>query len=994
MVNLKKIYGMLSFMLSINLMHAAVDGIMDRNFALGQASEELPICKAAVASPDRKILVAGYVESHGKKTFAVARLLDNGMLDRSFGKNGIAVTPFTNGETASSAQVIMIDSCGKIVAAGFTNGIANKCHACLARYNADGSLDKSFFGGRGIFKGTVITTFGSIDEMSHINGLIETKDQKIVAVGGSYENGAARFALARYNQDGSLDVSFNPKGQGSARGMVCTQFESSSNDEAFAVALDVQENIVVAGSSYASGIKTFALARYRQDGSLDTSFADNSRCMPGTVVTNFMCGETEGVARAVRVQEDGKILVGGHTNAFCGDNKCSHFALARYMPNGMVDTNFGADHGAMPGTVVTNFGNEKVRSAINALLIQTDNKIVAGGYAEFNKKKHFALARYDKDGACDYTFNGGGASGGKVLSRSSSTSSDEIFGLALAMPGDIIAVGKTQNDALCYGAVARYMCDQDVLCPEILLPVDNQVIVEGTKVKIKGLAHHSGRMHLYLDDKYLDTLSVKQDTRWDYHLPALSDGSHCVQICECYDAGNMMMSSRKIHITVDQHPVAINQSMECQGMRSMQGSLAARGASGNYTFKIMKENNCKVNLTDDGSFTVAATIPYGQASFEFQVKDDLTQCVSMGHVNLEVREVPLAGSVALHTAQNKELHGSLEYFVMGGQKPYLFELMNGCTHGNCMINPEGSFTFTPEVDYIGNSEFSFMATDMYKVTSEPGRIEVQVHPIPRAKECTLFECANTLIHGKVNSYAFDGRKPYTFAIGHVQDHCSVTMEEDGSFICIPESDYFGQVSFEYLIVDARGYESKPCMVHINLYENLKEPLCLYPGNMQGDLSKMCGEANCDYELYYAPEGLQIELHKNGEFTVAAAESRTPIEFMYKVTNEVGMSKLKKVRVLSLNEPIAQSIMQEVQENHRIEGNLNELVTEGLAPFQYKILSAKNGKINCKADGSYEFMPRFDKNDKAEFSYIVTDANNHMSNVAKVAFKKIIRSINN
>ena len=137
----------------------------------------------------------------------------------------------------------MIDSQGKIVAGGFTNGINNQCHSCLARYNNDGSLDKTFFGGRGIFKGTVITTFGSIEEVSHISALAETKDQNILAVGTMYKNKGACFALAQYMPNGSLDLNFN------AKGMVCTQFDSSTHDEAYAVTIDASNKIVVAGSS-------------------------------------------------------------------------------------------------------------------------------------------------------------------------------------------------------------------------------------------------------------------------------------------------------------------------------------------------------------------------------------------------------------------------------------------------------------------------------------------------------------------------------------------------------------------------------------------------------------------------------------------------------------------------------------------------------------------------------------------------------------------------
>jgi uncharacterized delta-60 repeat protein len=1083
MIDLKKISLSLIFTLSGYCAYGT-DGIMDRSYALGQQPyEQLPICKAAIAQADGKIVVAGYSEMNGKKIFTVARLLQSGLLDQSFGKNGISQTVFTNGETASSAQAVMIDSKGKIVAAGFTNGIGNMCHACLARYNQDGSLDKSFFGGRGVFKGTVITTFGSIEGMSQINGLSETKDQKIVAVGARYQDKAVCFVVAKYNPTGSLDASFNAKASGSVSGYVCTQFDKSTHDEAFAVTLDPYEKILVAGSSYASGVKTFALARYHQDGSLDNSFFGGNTKMHGTVITNFMCGETEGAARAVCVQADGKIIVGGYTNAFSGGQNTTHFALARYSAQGVLDKTFGADNpDAIPGTRVTNFGTENACSAINALLIQPDGKIVAGGWAEYNKEKYFALARYENNGSCDYTFNGGGAPSGKVLSRSSTYNNDEIYGLTLVCPGDIIAVGRSKGKAVSYGAVSRYLCDIDLDSPHIMMPSNNDVIVNGSKVKIKGTGQDSSRVQVYLDDNLLDTICAKGSMQWEYNLPPLTSGEHFLQVVERYSSGNVILQSNKIKVVIDQHPKVTNQSIECHGMRNTQGTLCARGASGAYNFRITKETNCKVTLTDS-SYCVKATIACGDASFEFEARDKETGCCSSGLVSIAVREIPLAGSVSLDMPQNQVLSAHLEAFTMGGQKPYSFEQVSECLDGVCQIKPEGIFSFAPEPEFLGATSFDFVATDSYNVPSEAGRVSIMVHPLPYAKECILHGYSGDAFSGQIAQQAVDGRKPYAFAVTSVQNHCSVTMEKDGSFICIPEADYVGDASFEYTIVDARGYVSKPCHVTICLHEKLHiAPVLIksvknktikknltefisrgvlpyrftlekstddgivtldengefefvprpgfvgitectvkvtdgnfYPGIEQrativisvqemadfdtvtidlyenekiADLSKATGKLQgCTFSLIYAPQGLHVALSKNGQFSLSVdQEYRNQIEFMYQIIDETGAaSDMKRALVVLHKLPVANSLQREVQIDQAILGNLKDYISEGIAPFTYRIISAKNGKIECSQDGEFKFKPRFDISQSAEFSFVVTDSKNNISNTATLEF---------
>jgi uncharacterized delta-60 repeat protein len=127
-------------------------------------------------------------------------------------------------------------------------------------------------------------------------------DGKILVAGTASGTGSfdSDFALARYNIDGSLDSSFGDDGR------VTTDF-AGRVDRAFAVAVQADGKIVVAGYSYDSGIfdsSDFALVRYNTDGSLDTSFGGDGR------VTSDFAGSAD-IANAVAVQADGKIVVAG-----------------------------------------------------------------------------------------------------------------------------------------------------------------------------------------------------------------------------------------------------------------------------------------------------------------------------------------------------------------------------------------------------------------------------------------------------------------------------------------------------------------------------------------------------------------------------------------------------------------------------------------------------------------------------------------------------------
>jgi uncharacterized delta-60 repeat protein len=188
-----------------------------------------------------RIFVAGYVQTRsGDGDFALVRYSQNGVISaRSFGAGGKVTTDFGGNDDAES---VAIDSQGRIVAAGGTNG-----GFALARYHADGSLDPSFGD-----DGRVTTEFayGNADDVA-----IDSAG-RIVAAGyrptGDGSEDRSVFAVARYKPVGGLDPSFG------AGGKVTTDFGAETLDEAFSVAIDSEDRIVAAG--YRSG--DFALARY------------------------------------------------------------------------------------------------------------------------------------------------------------------------------------------------------------------------------------------------------------------------------------------------------------------------------------------------------------------------------------------------------------------------------------------------------------------------------------------------------------------------------------------------------------------------------------------------------------------------------------------------------------------------------------------------------------------------------------------------------------
>jgi uncharacterized delta-60 repeat protein len=354
----------------------------------------------------RMVLVAVIVSL----VFSAAAMAAAGDLDPTFSGDGKQISNFGAGPSEAAAAVRQAD--GKIVAVGQADD-----NFLVARYNLNGTLDTSFSG-----DGRTQTNFTVSDRAADV----ARQGDKIVVVGFSTDNnGTGHFAVARYNLNGTLDTSF------SGDGKQTTSF-GEFGGAASGVAIQANGRIVVVGETGPG----FALARYNSNGSLDTSFSGDGR-----QTTGF--GSVGADATDVAIQDDGKIVAVG--TAF-EPMSSSNFVLARYNPNGTLDTSFSGD-----GKQGTDFGFSGKASGV---VVQDDGKIVAVGtnLDTVNGGSEFALARYNLDGSLDPSFSGDGRQ-----TTGFGTVGADATDVAIQGNGRIVAVGSAGDSSNSQDfALARY----------------------------------------------------------------------------------------------------------------------------------------------------------------------------------------------------------------------------------------------------------------------------------------------------------------------------------------------------------------------------------------------------------------------------------------------------------------------------------------------------------------------------------------------------------
>ena len=330
-----------------------------------------------IVQPDDKILVAGAAANGNfdADAFALARYNPDGSPDTTFGGGtGVITTRDTPFGQLTEIQAITLLTNGNILAVGLTEFHNN---FVVVRYRSDGSLD-STFGTGGVVATNILP--GAIHIANDI--AVNPASGKIV-VAGTISTSNSSMAVVRYWPGGALDTTFD------GDGIVTTTL--GLNTEGTAVAIQPDSKIVVAGATTFSGVD-IVVTRYDITGTLDSTFGNT-----GWQSIDFLGGEDR--AYDIALQADNKIIVGGSAVNGLGANE--DFALARLDSFGFLDMSFDGD-----GLVTTDLN--QFEESIQAIHIQSGNKIVVAGYSGWFSETNFAFARYLlDDGSLDTSFASG-----------------------------------------------------------------------------------------------------------------------------------------------------------------------------------------------------------------------------------------------------------------------------------------------------------------------------------------------------------------------------------------------------------------------------------------------------------------------------------------------------------------------------------------------------------------------------------------------------------
>jgi uncharacterized delta-60 repeat protein len=416
------------FLIILALMNLAVYGAagdVDLSFRASAYGNINGNVFAIKEQTDGKILVGGiFTDVDGYARSGLVRFNADGSVDETFYPPDF----FSSFGIGAAIYAIGIQSDGKIIVGGNLFGVNRVLLPGLRRLNPDGSLDSSFV----------------VEQIEQTHSILDIEilpDDKIL-IGGEFRFTGARVAnLARLNKNGTVDNDFT------------TEFGASKVND-----LEIQPDgkIVVAGVFSNRG----SVRRYSEDGR-----AEDSSFTP--VISN-------NTVETIELQADGKILVGGN---FTNINNVTHERISRLNTDGSVDLSFNAN-------------NTEANDTVNDIAVRPSGKIVIGGeFTTYNTIPRQKLAQLNEDGTLDTSFQNNTVLSSTVVNDVEILSNEKVLvGTNFDAAGSPLLLFNT--DGTFDPTFAPYIARIGVV-REILQQPDGKILVAGEFPFVNGVERKS-----------------------------------------------------------------------------------------------------------------------------------------------------------------------------------------------------------------------------------------------------------------------------------------------------------------------------------------------------------------------------------------------------------------------------------------------------------------------------------------------------------------------
>ncbi|HIF9115006.1 TPA: tandem-95 repeat protein, partial [Photobacterium damselae] len=306
------------------------------------------------------------------------------------------------------------------------------------------------------------------------------------------------------------------------------------------------------------------------------------------------------------------------------------------------------------------------------------------------------------------------------------------------------------------------------------------------------------------------SVTVNPDGSWEYVPNPDFNGEDSFTVVVDDGNGGTDTITVTVNVTpVNDAPVGEDISAETQEETAVTGQLTATDVDGdNLTFKPGADpTNGSVTVNPDGSWEYVPNPDFnGEDSFTVVVDDGnggtdtITVTVNVTPVN----DAPVGEDVSVETQEETAVTGQLTATDVDGDN-LTFKPGSDPTNGSVTVNPDGSWEYVPNPDFNGEDSFTVVVDDG-NGGSDTITVTVNMTPVndaPVGEDVSAETQEETAVTGQLTATDVDGDN-LTFKPGSDPTNGSVTVNPDGSWEYVPNTDFNGEDSFTVVVDDGNG----------------------------------------------------------------------------------------------------------------------------------------------------------------------------------------------
>jgi len=218
--------------------------------------------------------------------------------------------------------------------------------------------------------------------------------------------------------------------------------------------------------------------------------------------------------------------------------------------------------------------------------------------------------------------------------------------------------------------------------------------------------------------------------------------------------------------------------------------------------------NGKVVIDAEGNYAYTPNADYnGKDSFTYTVSDGNggSSTYTVDVTVTPVNDAPTASNTSIVASEDTPYTGKLPAGRDVEGDGFTYATDRDPSHGKLVVNPDGTYTYTPDADYNGKDSFTYTITDGKDSSTYTVDITVTAtNDAPTAADAAIVTLEDTAYAGTLPAGTDVDGDAFTYAKAGDPAHGTVTIDAGGKYTYTPVLDYNGKDSFSYSVSDGKG----------------------------------------------------------------------------------------------------------------------------------------------------------------------------------------------